>query len=169
VTRVDPPLVNAERPSLLAWLDYHRETLAMKCEGLTAEELCLKSVPPSTMSLIGLVRHMAEVERNWFQRVLSGHADDVAGPIFYERDVNPDGDFDDVDPATVDDDVAIWRSEIAAADLVIAGLELDDRRSSPVGDEFDLRWVLTHMIEEYARHNGHADLLREVIDGATGD
>lgn len=154
---------------MLAWLDYHRETLAMKCEGLTAEELCLKSVPPSTMSLIGLVRHMAEVERNWFQRVLSGHADDVAGPIFYERDVNPDGDFDDVDPATVDDDVAIWRSEIAAADVVIAGLELDDRRSSALDNEFDLRWVLTHMIEEYARHNGHADLLREAIDGATGD
>jgi hypothetical protein len=169
VTRVDPPLVNAERASLLAWLDYHRETLAMKCEGLTAEELCLRSVPPSTMSLIGLVRHMAEVERNWFQRVLSGRADDVAGPIFYERDVNPDGDFDDVHPATVDDDIATWRSEIAAADVVIAGLDLDDRRSSALGDEFDLRWVLTHMIEEYARHNGHADLLREAIDGVTGD
>jgi uncharacterized damage-inducible protein DinB len=169
VTRIDPPLVNAERPSLLAWLDYHRETLAMKCEGLTAEELCRRSVPPSTMSLIGLVRHMAEVERNWFQRVLSGHADDVAGPIFYERDVNPDGDFDDVNPATVDDDFATWRSEIAASDVVIAGLDLDDRRSAGLGDEFDLRWVLTHMIEEYARHNGHADLLREAIDGATGD
>jgi hypothetical protein len=169
VTRLDPPQVNPERQSLLAWLDYHRETLAMKCDGLTADQLCLRSVPPSAMSLVGLVRHMAEVERNWFQRVLSGHGDDVAGPIFYERVVNPDGDFDDVDPATVDADVATWHREIAAADEVIASLDLDDRRSSAVGNEFDVRWVLTHMIEEYARHNGHADLLREAIDGATGD
>jgi hypothetical protein len=169
MTRVDPPLVNPERASLVAWLDYHRETLAMKCEGLTAEQLCLRSVPPSTMSLIGLVRHMAEVERNWFQRVMSGLDDDVAGPIYYERVVNPDGDFDDVDPATVDTDLATWRQEIAAADVVIAGLDLDDRRSSGDRGEFDLRWVLTHMIEEYARHNGHADLLREAIDGTTGD
>jgi uncharacterized damage-inducible protein DinB len=167
--RVDPPLVNAERASLLAWLDYHRETLAMKCEGLSAAQLCLRSIPPSTMSLIGLVRHMAEVERNWFQRVMSGLGDDVAGPIYYERVANPDGDFDDVDPVTVDADLATWRREIAAADAVIAGLDLDDRRSSADRGEFDLRWVLTHMIEEYARHNGHADLLRETIDGATGD
>jgi uncharacterized damage-inducible protein DinB len=169
MTRVDPPLVNGERASLLAWLDYHRETLAMKCEGLTADQLCQRAVPPSTMSLIGLVRHMAEVERNWFQRVLSGHGDDVAGPIFYERVVNPDGDFDDVDPETVDVDIATWRREIAAADEVIAGLDLDDRRLAGHHGELDLRWVLTHMIEEYARHNGHADLLREGIDGATGD
>jgi hypothetical protein len=169
MTRVDPPLVNPERASLLAWLDYHRQTLDMKCQGLTADQLCLRSVPPSTMSLIGLVRHMAEVERNWFQRVMSGVGDDVAGPIYYERVVNPDGDFDDVDPATVDTDLATWRQEIAAADVVIAGLDLDDRRSSGDRGEFDLRWVLTHMIEEYARHNGHADLLREAIDGTTGD
>jgi uncharacterized damage-inducible protein DinB len=169
VTRFDPPFVNAERASLLAWLDYQRETLATKCEGLGAEALCRRSVPPSTMSLVGLVRHMAEVERNWFQRVMSGHGDDVAGPIFYDRETNPDGDFDDVAPATVEDDIATWRREIAAADVVIAGLDLDDRRSSALGNEFDLRWVLTHMIEEYARHNGHADLLREAIDGLTGD
>jgi len=169
MTRVDPPLVNPERASLLAWLDYHRETLAMKCEGLTADQLCLRSVPPSTMSLIGLVRHMAEVERNWFQRVLSGLGDEVAGPIYYQPVVNPDGDFDDVDPATVEADTAAWRREIDAADVVIAGLDLDDRRSSGDRGELDLRWVLTHMIEEYARHNGHADFLREAIDGATGD
>ena len=169
MTRVDPPLVNPERASLLAWLSYHRETLAMKCEGLTADQLCLRSVPPSTMSLAGLVRHMAEVERNWFQRVMSGLADDVAGPLFYQPVVNPDGDFDDVDPATVDADIATWRREIAAADFVIVDLDLDDRRTTGDRGEFDLRWVLTHMIEEYARHNGHADFLREGIDGATGD
>jgi uncharacterized damage-inducible protein DinB len=169
MTRVDPPFVNAERASLLAWLDYHRETLAMKCAGLTPDQLCLRSVPPSTMSLIGLVRHMAEVERNWLQRVMAGLGDDLAGPIYYEREVNPDGDFDDVEPLTVDADVATWRREIAAADAVIAGLDLDDRRTSALGNEFDLRWVLTHMIEEYARHNGHADLLREATDGVTGE
>jgi uncharacterized damage-inducible protein DinB len=169
MTRVDPPFVNSERASLLAWLVYHRETLAMKCEGLTADQLCLRSVPPSGMSLVGLVRHMAEVERNWFQRVLSGLGDDVAGPIFYQSVVNPDGDFDDIDPATVEADIATWRREVAAADVVIAGLDLDDRRSAGHHGELDLRWVLTHMIEEYARHNGHADLLREAIDGTTGD
>ncbi len=169
VNRVDPPFVSPERESLLAWLDYHRETLAMKCDGLSADQWCRRSVPPSSMSLIGLVRHMADVERNWFQRVLSGLGDDVAGPIFYQRVVNPDGDFDDVDPTTVEADIATWRREIAAADVVIAGIDLDDRRSSALGNEFDLRWVLIHMIEEYARHNGHADLLREAIDGTTGD
>ncbi|HYN33922.1 MAG TPA: DinB family protein [Ilumatobacteraceae bacterium] len=169
MTRIDPPLVNPERESLLAWLDYHRKTLAMKCEGLSADQLCQRSVPPSSMSLIGLVRHMAEVERNWFQRVLSGLGDDVAGPIFYQRVVNVDGDFDDVDPATVDADIATWCREIAEADVVIAELDLDDRRPTPDRGDLDLRWVLVHMIEEYARHNGHADLLREAIDGTTGD
>jgi hypothetical protein len=169
MARVDPPLVNPERESLLAWLEYHRETLAVKCEGLATDQLCQRSVPPSGMSLIGLVRHMAEVERNWFQRVLSGLGDDVAGPIFYQRVVNPDGDFDDIDPTTVDEDIATWRREIATADTVIAGLDLDDRRSAGDRGELDVRWVLTHMIEEYARHNGHADLLREAIDGTTGD
>jgi hypothetical protein len=100
---------------------------------------------------------------------MSGLGDDLAGPIYYEREVNPDGDFDDVEPLTVDADVATWRREIAAADAVIAGLDLDDRRTSALGNEFDLRWVLTHMIEEYARHNGHADLLREATDGVTGE
>jgi uncharacterized damage-inducible protein DinB len=161
--------VNTERASLLAWLEYHRETLAMKCEGLTAEQLCLRSVPPSGMSLIGLVRHMAEVERHWFQRVLAGLGDDVAGPIYYVRETNPDGDFDDVEPATVAADLATWRGEVAAADVVIAGLDLDTRRSAGDRGDVDVRWVLTHMIEEYARHNGHADFLREAIDGATGD
>ena len=161
--------MNTERASLLAWLEYHRETLAMKCDGLTAEQLCLRSVPPSGMSLIGLVRHMAEVERHWFQRVLAGLGDDVAGPIYYVRETNPDGDFDDVEPATVAADLATWRGEVAAADVVIAGLDLDTRRSAGDRGDVDVRWVLTHMIEEYARHNGHADFLREAIDGATGE
>ncbi len=169
--RVDPPWAGPERESLIGWLDYHRETLAMKCAGLTAAQLCERSAPPSTMSLIGLVRHMAEVERSWFQRFVDGKDPSEAPPIYYSDPDNPDGDFDDVDPATVDDDVATWRAECAAADEVIARVDLDETRPTdrPEADEISVRWVMVHMVEEYARHNGHADLLRERIDGQTGD
>jgi uncharacterized damage-inducible protein DinB len=166
--RVDAPLTGPERESLTSWLQFHRDTLAMKCDGLTPEQLCIRSVPPSTLSLIGLVRHMAEVERSWFRRLLAGEANDTAGPIYYS-DSNPDGDFDDTDPATVEADVAIWRAECALADPIVAALDLDDERMGRRGRPISVRWVLTHMIEEYARHNGHADLLRECIDGSTGD
>ena len=170
MTRIDPPLIAAERESLVAWLEYHRETLAMKCEGLTAEQLCRRSVPPSTMTLIGLVRHMAEVERGWFGRCIGGASEADAPPIFYDAETNIDGDFDDVDPATVDADLATWRAEIARSDEVLAQVDLDDVRHHDRWDEdLDVRWVVVHMIEEYARHNGHADFLREAIDGETGD
>jgi uncharacterized damage-inducible protein DinB len=166
--RVDPPLTGSERESLTSWLQYHRETLAMKCEGLTPEQLCTRSVPPSTLSLIGLVRHMAEVERSWFRRLLAEESNDTAGPIYYSDD-NPDGDFDDVDPTTVDADLAAWRAECELADAIVAVLDLEDERIGRRGRPISVRWVLTHMVEEYARHNGHADLLRECIDGHTGD
>ena len=147
-----------------AWLDYQRATLAMKCDGLTDDQLRARAVPPSTMSLLGLVRHMADVELNWFRRVLSH--EDVPG-IFWSDD-NEDGEFDDVDDANVEHDFAIWRAECENARVVAAAMALDDsgsRRATPVS----LRWVLVHMIEEYARHNGHADLLRQCLDGTTGD
>jgi hypothetical protein len=147
-----------------AWLEYHRATLAMKCDGLTDAQLRERAVPPSSMSLLGLVRHMGEVERNWFRRVLS--REDVPGR-YYDA-TNPDGDFDDVDTASVEEGFAFWRAECEHARTVASGMELDDtgvRRGKAVS----LRWVLVHMIEEYARHNGHADLLRERIDGRTGD
>jgi uncharacterized damage-inducible protein DinB len=162
--RVDPPFLAEDRAMLDAWLDYHRETLAVKCDGLDEQQLKRRAVEPSTMSLLGLVRHMAEVERNWFRRVLEG-AD--AGPIFY-NDEYPDGDFDLLDDADVASDMATWQAEIEHAREVSRVRSLDDtgtRRGNPVS----LRWILVHMIEEYARHNGHADLLRERIDGATGD
>jgi uncharacterized damage-inducible protein DinB len=166
--RVDPPFLAEEREMLETWLEYHRATLAMKCEGLDDEQLRRRSVEPSTMSLLGLVRHMAEVERNWFRRVLGADLRDTdAGPIFYD-DANPDGDFDDVDGADVASDMATWNAEIERAREIAAAHTLDDtgiRHGEPVS----LRWILVHMIEEYARHNGHADLLRERIDGATGD
>ncbi len=152
------------RDMLEAWLDFHRETLRWKVDGLDAEQIKERSVPPSSMSLLGLVRHMADVERNWFCRVLAG--EDKPG-IFWS-DEYPDGEFDQVDDAVVADDVATWQSEIEAARAHAAGRSLDDtglRRGQPCS----LRWIYLHMIEEYARHNGHADLLRERIDGATGD
>jgi uncharacterized damage-inducible protein DinB len=162
--RVDPPFVADERTMLDAWLDYQRATLAMKCDGLDEEQLKRRSVEPSSMSLLGLVRHMAEVENNWFRRVLSGHD---SPPIFYS-DQFPDGDFDLLDDADVASDMATWQAEIDNARAVSAGRSLDDtglRRGEPCS----LRWILVHMIEEYARHNGHADLLRERIDGTTSD
>jgi len=166
--RVDPPLTGPERESLTSWLQYHRDTLAMRCADLAPEQLCRRAVPPSTLSLIGLVRHMAEVERSWFRRVLAGEGMETAGPIYYSES-NEDGDFDDTDPATVEADLATWRAECERADSIVASLDLDDERMGRRGRPISVRWVLTHMIEEYARHNGHADLLRECIDGRTGD
>jgi len=161
--RLDPAYTLGERDMLEAWLAFHRETLRWKIDGLDAEQIKQRSVPPSTMSLLGLVRHMADVERNWFRRVLAG--EDAPG-IFWS-DEYPEGEFDMVDDAVVADDVATWQSEIEAATALAVARSLDDtglRRGQPCS----LRWIYVHMIEEYARHNGHADLLRERIDGAIG-
>jgi uncharacterized damage-inducible protein DinB len=148
------------------WLDYHRQTLLMKCAGLTEEQLRLRAVEPSNLSLLGLVRHMAEVERSWFRRRFAG---EHVGPI-YCSDTNPDGDFDDVDTADAEADLATLRHEIQLSRAAASGRSLDDQFYNPRGGvELALRWIYVHMIEEYARHNGHADLLRERIDGATGD
>jgi hypothetical protein len=164
---VDRPVVPTrgdERALLDAWLDYHRATLLMKCAGLSDEQLRTRSAPPSTLSLLGLVRHMADVERGWFTR---GVGRRTAGPIYYSDD-NPDGDFDDADTADVAADFAQFRTEVARAREICAKADLED---TFVGKNktYNVRWVYLHMIEEYARHNGHADLLRERIDGATGD
>jgi len=163
--RIDPPKVADEREMLVSWLDFHRETLALKCAGLTDAQLRVRSTPPSTLSLLGLVRHMAEVERGWFRRTLAG--EDVA-PIYYSDD-SPDGDFHDLYSATPEETFATWRQEcelareatIRASSLDVTGLRHEVPHS--------LRWILVHMIEEYARHNGHADILRERLDGATGE
>jgi hypothetical protein len=164
--RLDPPLVADERTMLDAWLDYHRDTLMMKCDGLRGDDLKRRSCPPSSLSLLGIVRHMAEVERSWFRNCLAG---EDAPPLFYS-DEFPDGDFDLIAGADANADFATWRAEVAAARELAAGRGLDDislvkRR----GDLYSLRWIIVHMIEEYARHNGHADLIRERIDGVTGD
>ncbi len=148
------------------WLDFYRATLALKCAGLTEEQLRTASVPPSALTLLGLVQHMAEVERNWFRRVLAG---EDAPPIYpaAEGAEGHDGGFELSDEITFDTARATWEAEIAAARTTCAVKELGDTGSFR-GGEFSLRWIYTHMIAEYARHNGHADLIRERVDGATG-
>jgi uncharacterized damage-inducible protein DinB len=166
--RREPATTADERTSLEGWLDYHRQTLAWKCEGLSDEQLRTASAQPSALSLMGLVRHMADVERSWFRRIL---ADEQAGPIFYS-DEDPDGEFHLTEADTWAETYATWQAEIEAARRHAAGFDLDDlskSRHRRTGERFNLRWIYTHMIEEYARHNGHADLIRERIDGATGD
>jgi len=166
VTRVDPPMAGEdERTSLRSWLEYHRETLLMKCDGLTPEQLGLRSVEPSTMSLQGLVRHMTEVERNWFLRVFAG---ETAPPIYYSDD-DPDGDFDNIDPSKVDEEMALFHETLERCREIETTAKSLEETGLRRGEPCSLRWIMNHMIEEYARHNGHADLIRERIDGTVGD
>ncbi len=166
VTRPDPPDVSPEREALDGWLDYHRATLLFKCQGLTGEQLVQRAVAPSSLTLLGLVRHMAEVERSWFRRRF---ADLSELGFLYCSDEYPDGDFDLVDPESAEADFAAYAVECELARGTAAGHSLDETFLSRRGGRMDLRWIHLHMIEEYARHNGHADILREQIDGTTGD
>ena len=150
---------------LCAFLDFHRDTLAVKCDGLSDEQLRERSVPPAKMSLLGLVRHMAEGEHQWFRIVLGGQ--DVAYP--YYTDENPEAEFDDVDVADVAEAFETWRAACADARARVAAAPSLDVTGTQDGKKFSLRWIMIHMIEEYARHNGHADLLRERIDGVVGE
>ncbi|WP_329388150.1 DinB family protein [Streptomyces sp. NBC_01351] len=163
------PATNAdEREMLDGWLDYHRATLAWKCAGLTDGQLRLTPLKPSELSLLGLVRHMAEVERYWFREIMLG--EDLAD--LYSTHENVDGDFHYTDRDTWAEAEQVWQTEVELARQSAAGRPLDlmsDPASHRRGEAFSLRWVYTHMIEEYARHNGHADLLREHIDGTTGE
>jgi uncharacterized damage-inducible protein DinB len=167
VERTEPGHVLGERAALEAWLDFHRETLLYKCAGLTADQLKERAVPPSRLSLLGLVRHMTEVERWWFRM----HAAETDLPFPYD----PDGssqDFEALDDADAAANIEAYKQEITQARAAVAAKRLDDVVPSR-GDHpervHDIRWIYLHMIEEYARHNGHADLIRERIDGVTGD
>jgi hypothetical protein len=163
----DPP-VAGERTTLLAFLDYYRAVLIRKAEGLSDEQARQTACPPSDLTILGLVRHMADVERNWFRRSLPGGDDE---PLFYgaaHPDGDDDGDFHPPPDATLADALDALRAEIEVADRNIAAAELDDIERRERG-KYSLRWILVHMIEEYARHCGHADLLRQAIDGETGD
>ncbi|MCZ9346881.1 DinB family protein [Streptomyces sp. TRM76130] len=164
-----PPAHADERTMLEAWLDFHRATLALRCSGLEDDRLRRAVVSPSPLTLLGLVQHLAEVERNWFQRVFAGRE---VPPVFGES--NPDGFALRPDRGR-DEVVAAWRAEVARGRALIADASLDDcgrlseQEAGHVGDGgVSLRWIMVHMIEEYARHNGHADLIRERIDGSTG-
>ena len=167
IHRPEPKMVADERDSLERWLDYHRATLLMKCEGLTADQLKQRSVPPSRLSLLGLVRHMHEVERWWFRMHAAG--EDIGFPY------DPDAvglDFEDIDAADAEENLMAYQKECDLARAAVAGHALEDvvpSRRQPPGPDRNIRWIYLHMIEEYARHNGHADLLRESIDGATGE
>ena len=153
-----------ERAMLVDFLAAQRATLELKCAGL-GSSVAARSVEPSTLSLLGLVRHLADVERRWFRQVLAGSE---IGPRFSSPS-NPDGDFDGASPAVVDEAWSAWRAEVEfAAHFVAAAPSLEVEGKDSWRGTVSLRWVLIHMIEEYARHNGHADLLRERIDGATG-
>ena len=159
-----PPATGDELATLQGYLDYHRDTLMWKCAGLSAEQLTARPLPTTNLSLLGLVRHLADVERSWFRRRLAG---EDAPPIYY-TDADPDLDIDPPPDADPDADFAVWRAEVAACTAAAAGHGLDETFTSWFG-EASLRWLYHHMIEEYARHNGHADLLRQAIDGATGE
>jgi uncharacterized damage-inducible protein DinB len=165
--RFGPNFAAADDTMMLAWLEHHRATLLAKCAGATEATLKARPVATSTLSLLGLVRHMACVEQYWFEEVLAGR--DVVD--LYLSPENQDGDFDDAPAADVAEAFATWHRQcdisrrLTASAVSVDTVAVRLRRGKPV----TLRWILTHMIEEYARHNGHADLLRELADGVTGE
>ena len=161
----DPELqpTGDETTTLHAFLDYQRTILIRKAEGI-ADEQARRTIEPSDLSLLGLIRHMAEVERNWFHRVLLEEPE--TPPIWYDPAID-DSELVPLDDADWDADLARWREECDASRSAAAGFDLDHtglRRGKPCS----LRWIYVHMIEEYARHNGHADLIREQVDGTVG-
>ncbi|MBO8186696.1 DinB family protein [Streptomyces spirodelae] len=163
-TREAVPLVGDERELLTGFLDRYRETLLLKCTGVPIAELSERKVPPSGLSLHGLVRHLAAVERWWFRIQLAGEQ----VPLLYYTDDDPDQDFDslDGDPAEA---LAVWRGECERSREIVAAMELDATGThARTGSPVSVRRVLIQMIAEYAQHCGHADLLRERIDGVTG-
>jgi uncharacterized damage-inducible protein DinB len=157
-----------EWATLVGYIRHFRLTIEMKCEGLDASQLARRSVPPSTMSLLGLVRHLARVEHNWFRRVLGGQRD--IDRIFWSAE-DDDLDFNGAvpDPVVVEEAWAAWRREVAFADAYLdVEHDLGEHVALPRGGTTAVRDVLVHLVEEYARHAGHADLLRECLDGRTG-
>jgi len=162
--RTEPPYVLPEREMLEAWLEFHRATLLLKCEGLDDEGRKRRPIPTSNLSLHGLVRHVAEVERNWFKRAL---LKDSSAPFIWIDPSAEDSELVPLDEADWEADLATWQAECEESRAVAAKHQLDDtglRHGQPVS----LRWIYVHMVEEYARHNGHADLIRELVDGHVG-
>lgn len=160
-----PPLDADERATLEGWLDFHRSTLERKCAGLDDAQAATASVPPSPFTLTGLVQHLAEVERSWFRRTFAG--EDVPRLYGAASADGPDEGFEVAEGTTLAVALDVWRGEVAAARAACAGRALTDTGTF-WGQPVALRWVYVHLVEEYARHNGHADLVRERLDGATG-
>jgi uncharacterized damage-inducible protein DinB len=159
---VDGPLTGDDRPMLTGYLAWQRSTLVNICAGLSGEQLASRPLPSSNLSLLGLVRHAAKVERIWLRQRVAGQP----VPPMYDAARGRDADFDDLDPAEAEAALQRLQDEWQAGDTAVAGRSFED--SLEVGDEtWSLRMVYVHLIGEYARHNGHADLLREAIDGAT--
>ncbi|MFF8918584.1 DinB family protein [Streptomyces sp. NPDC015032] len=164
--QLNVPSTADERVMLEGWLRWHRETLLTKRAGLGPEQLARTAAEPSNLTLLGLVRHMAEIERWWFRRSFAG---EPIGDVFTGPDDGDEG-IDGVDAAHAARDYAAFRAEVEACEAAVAGHGLDETfLSTTRGRLVSLRWVYLVMIQEYARHNGHADLLRERTDGATGD
>jgi uncharacterized damage-inducible protein DinB len=161
--RTEPAFTLADRQMLEAWLEFHRATLLLKCEGLDDAGRKRRPVESSLLSLHGLVRHMAEVEHGWFQR---GIAENPELPTLY-CETDEDADLVPLDEADWDSDLATWQEECEKSRATAAAVQLDEIRRGR-RSEITLRWVYCHMIEEYARHNGHADLIRELVDGSVG-
>jgi uncharacterized damage-inducible protein DinB len=162
--RTEPSFLLGEREMFDGWLEFHRVTLLLKCEGLDDAQRKARPVPTSLLSLHGLLRHMAEVERNWFRRTLT--CEPETPPIWYDPAIE-DSELVPLDDADWESDLAAWTAECEHSRAAAAARELDDtgiRRGEPCS----LRWIYAHMIEEYARHNGHADLIRELVDGTVG-
>jgi len=166
--RAWPERLTEERQALEEWIDFHRATLLTKCHGLTSEQLKLAAAPPSAMTLLGLVRHMTLVERWWFR--MHAAREDIG--FIYATDDWDNADFEDIEGADADENLAAYVDECERARLATKGVALDEvvpSRGDHPERTRNVRWIYLHMLEEYARHNGHADLLRERIDGVTGE
>ncbi len=164
--RTTRPTTVDERATLVNFLEHERDTLAWKCSGLDPDQLRCRAVPPSAMSLLGLIRHLTDVERGWFSGVLAA---ENRPPLYWSAETRQDTDFD-VETADVEESMRLWRQECDRSRRIMAEIGSLDTTgvSEHTGVVYSARWVLNHMIEEYARHNGHADLLRECVDGTTG-
>ena len=167
INRIETPIEGTNEEMLLSFIDFHRATLVNKCSGLTTDQAKLRSVPPSSMSLLGIVRHMADVEKMWFIGRFRG---EEPSALFRSAE-DPDGAFNDLSGPDLEESLAIFLLACERSREIVAGTSSFDQIAVGPrrGNQYvSMRWILFHLIEEYARHNGHADLLREVIDGTTG-
>ena len=162
--RAPEPAADDERGVLSGWLAFHRDALAAKCDGLSPDRLVETAVPPSTLSLLGLVRHMTEMERVYGAYALGGPRGSLR--LVYCTDDDPEADIEGIDASMVGPSMAAWQAERASVDELLAAAALDD---PAVGNRRSVRWNVAKLLQEYARHNGHADLIRQAIDGAVGE